>query len=72
MDLPGYGPALLTRKGSIFPSWNKQSLRSPDEAEEYNHQMVEALGVVYFEATPTPNSQIRESFINLAQLRLHL
>ncbi|MFN6501926.1 MAG: hypothetical protein RMX65_033740 [Nostoc sp. DedQUE01] len=57
---------------SIFPSWNKQSLRSPDEAEEYNHQMVEALGVVHFEATPTPNSQIREWFINLAQLRLHL
>ncbi|MCF2148861.1 hypothetical protein IQ276_021015 [Desmonostoc muscorum LEGE 12446] len=57
---------------NIFPSWNKQSLRSPEEAEEYNHQMVEAVGVVQFEATLTPNSQIRESFINLAQLRPHL
>ncbi len=57
---------------SIFPSGNKQSLRSPDEAEEYNHQMVEAVGVVQFEATLTTNSQIRESFISLTQLKLHL
>jgi hypothetical protein len=57
---------------SIFPSWNKQSLRSPEETEKYNHQMVEAVGVVQFEGTLTPNSQIRESYINLTQLGLYL
>jgi len=31
---------------SVLPSWNQQSLRSPHEAEEYNHQMVEAIGIV--------------------------
>ncbi|MGJ5632937.1 hypothetical protein [Nostoc sp. CALU 1950] len=59
-------------KVSIFASWNKQSLRSPDEVEKYNNQMVEAIGVVQFEATPFPNSQIRESFINLSQLNLYI
>ncbi|MFN6568619.1 hypothetical protein [Dendronalium sp. ChiSLP03b] len=59
-------------KVNIFPSWNKQSLRSPDEVEKYNHQIVEAIGVVQFEVTPFPNSQTRESFIDLGQLRLYL
>ncbi|MHC0066082.1 hypothetical protein ACWATR_24765 [Nostoc sp. UIC 10890] len=59
-------------KVSIFASWNKQSLRSPDEVEKYNNQMVEAIGVVQFEATPFPNSQIRESFINLSQLNFYI
>lgn len=59
-------------KVSIFPSWNKQSLRSPDEVEKYNLQIVEAIGVVHFEATPTPNSRTSESFINLTQLNLYL
>ncbi|MEH1968205.1 MAG: hypothetical protein V7K91_17160 [Nostoc sp.] len=59
-------------KVSIFPSWNKQSLRSPDEVEKYNNQIVEAIGVVQFEAIPFPNSQICESFINLSQLSLYI
>ncbi|BAY06911.1 hypothetical protein NIES2098_00210 [Calothrix sp. NIES-2098] len=59
-------------KVSIFPSWNKQSLRPPDEVENYNHQIVEAIGVVQFQASLAPNSQIHESFINLEQLRLYL
>ncbi|MEA5566870.1 hypothetical protein [Anabaena sp. UHCC 0399] len=56
---------------SIFPSWNKQSLRSPDEVEKYNNQMVAAMGVVQFEATLYPNSQTRESFINLVEMENH-
>lgn len=59
-------------KVSIYPSWNKQSLRSPDEVEQYNNQIVEAIGVVEFDASPVPNSSIRESFINLTQLNLYL
>jgi hypothetical protein len=57
-------------KVSIFPSWNKQSLRSPDEVEKYNHQIVEAIGVVQFEAKLLPNSRTSESFIDLTQLNL--
>jgi hypothetical protein len=59
-------------KVSIFPSWNKQSLRPPDEVENYNYQIVEAIGVVQFAAPLAPNSQTRESFIDLEQLRLYL
>ncbi|MBW4646457.1 MAG: hypothetical protein KME23_26275 [Goleter apudmare HA4340-LM2] len=59
-------------KVSIFPSGNKPSLRPPDEVENYNHQIVEAIGVVQFEAPLAPNSQTRESFIDLEQLRLYL
>ncbi|BAY20195.1 hypothetical protein NIES21_60650 (plasmid) [Anabaenopsis circularis NIES-21] len=58
-------------KVSIFPSGNKQSLRPLDEAESHNHQIVEAIGVVQFEAPLALNSQTRESFINLEQLRLY-
>ncbi len=58
-------------KVSIYPSWNKQSLRSPDEVEKYNNQIVEAIGVVQFDATPVPNWPTRESFINLTQLNLY-
>ncbi|BAY29689.1 hypothetical protein NIES2107_15330 [Nostoc carneum NIES-2107] len=58
-------------KVSIYPSWNKQSLRSPDEVEKYNNQIVEAIGVVEFDAAPFPNSSTRESFINLTQLNLY-
>ncbi|MBD2355152.1 hypothetical protein H6G41_11060 [Tolypothrix sp. FACHB-123] len=57
-------------KVSIFPSWNKQSLRSPDEVEKYNNQIVEAIGVVHFEAKPVPNFRTSESFIDLTQLML--
>ncbi|UKO98055.1 hypothetical protein [Nostoc sp. UHCC 0870] len=56
---------------SIFPSWNKQSLRSPDEVEKYNNQIVAAIGVVQFEAALYPNSQTRESFINLGRIDNH-
>lgn len=56
---------------SIFPSWHKQSLRSPEEAEQYNNHIVKAIGVVQFAATPTPNSPTRESFIDLEQLKLY-
>ncbi len=58
-------------KVSIYPSWNKQSLRSPDEVEKYNNQIVEAIGVVQFDATPVSNWPTRESFINLTQLNLY-
>ncbi|WP_427157393.1 hypothetical protein ACQFX9_17915 [Aliinostoc sp. HNIBRCY26] len=56
---------------SVFPSWNKQSLRSPDEAEDYNQKNVTAIGVVKFAAKPYPTAPTSESFINLVQLRLH-
>jgi hypothetical protein len=36
---------------SIFPSWNKQSLRSASEVKKYQGQIVEAIGMVEFEAT---------------------
>jgi hypothetical protein len=53
----------------IFPSWNKQSLRSPSEAEKYKGKIVEAIGVAEFEITSRINPQIRESFINLEELK---
>lgn len=56
---------------SVFASWNKQSLRSPDEVDNYNQRMVAAIGVIQFAAKPYPNSPTSESFINLVQLRLH-
>ncbi|WP_242046337.1 MULTISPECIES: hypothetical protein [Calothrix] len=58
-------------KVSIFPSWNKQSLRSPEEVEKYNDKIVEAIGVVQFEAKIFPNSSTSESFIELTQLNLY-
>jgi hypothetical protein len=54
---------------SIFPSWNKQCLRSASEVEKYQGQIVEAIGMVEFEATSSINSKIRESFINLEKLQ---
>jgi hypothetical protein len=53
----------------IFPSWNKQSLRSASEVENYQGKIVEATGIIEFAATSSVNSQIRESFINLEELK---
>ncbi|WP_082127420.1 hypothetical protein [Calothrix sp. 336/3] len=54
---------------NIFPSWNKQSLRSPSEAQKYTGKIVQGIGVVEFEATSRMiNSQIRESVIYLEEL----
>lgn len=53
----------------IFPSWNKQSLRSPSEAEKYRGKIVEAIGAIQFEITSSINLQIKESFINLEELK---
>lgn len=57
---------------NIFPSWNKQSLRSPDEAEDYEQKVVSAIGVVQVDAKPSANATSSESLINLVKLRLHL
>jgi hypothetical protein len=54
---------------SIFPSGNKESLRSASEADKYRGQIVEAIGVVAFEATSNINYKARESFINLEKLQ---
>jgi hypothetical protein len=53
----------------IFPSWNKQSLRSPLEVEKYKGKIVQGIGVVEFEVVSRINSQTRESFINLEEFK---
>jgi hypothetical protein len=53
----------------IFPSWNKQSLRSPLEAQKYKSKIVQGIGVVEFEVVSIINSQTRESFINLEEFK---
>ncbi|MEA5572837.1 hypothetical protein [Calothrix sp. UHCC 0171] len=52
----------------IFPSWNKQSLRSPSEVENHQGKIVTAIGIVEYTAISRINSQTRESFINLEEL----
>jgi hypothetical protein len=53
----------------IFPSWNKQSLRSPLEAQKYKGKIVQGIGVVEFEVASSINSQTRESFIYLKEFK---
>ncbi|BAZ37484.1 hypothetical protein NIES4101_34070 [Calothrix sp. NIES-4101] len=53
----------------IFPSWNKQSLRSPSEVQKYKGKIVQGIGVVEFEVASKINSQTRESFINLEEFK---
>ncbi|WP_041739387.1 hypothetical protein [Calothrix sp. PCC 6303] len=53
----------------IFPSWNKQSLRSPLEMQKYKGKIVQGIGVVEFEVASSINSQTRESFINLEEFK---
>jgi hypothetical protein len=53
----------------IFPSWNKQSLRSPLEAQKYKGKILQAIGVIEFEVASSINSQTRESFINLEKFK---
>lgn len=53
----------------IFPSWNKQSLRSPLEAKKYKSKILQAIGVIEFEVASSINSQTRESFINLEEFK---
>jgi hypothetical protein len=54
---------------NIFPSWNKQSLRSPSEVQKYKGKIVQGIGVVEFEVASSINFQTRESFINLEEFK---
>ncbi|OLP15870.1 hypothetical protein BST81_23890 [Leptolyngbya sp. 'hensonii'] len=75
-----YGPAQIVLQDGwrvfIFPLWNKQSLRSPDELEDYDAKNVEVIGIVQWEQGNHPalaqSARLMGSTISLEQLQLNL
>lgn len=57
-------------KVAIFPSWDKKSLRSPEEVENYEQQYVEVTGIVRLEGNTNRNRDKQEVYILLESLQI--